>query len=157
MSRHLDRGGGRVLVPACILRHDAMEVQELKSHGRAQVVRERLTVVVTRRLPEPVETRLSELFNVRLRSDDTPMTRSEMAEAMQEADVLVPTVTDTIEVGRRIYHMDFTPRASHVLISANADEKLFLVNAVTHEIEDVVELDSPSGIFGVWRAFRIGL
>ena len=30
--------------------------------------RERLTVVVTRRLPEPVETRLSELFDVRLRT-----------------------------------------------------------------------------------------
>ena len=66
-------------------------------------------------------------------------------------------MTDTIEVGRRIYHMDFTPRASHVLITANEDEKLFLVNAETHEIEDVVELKSPSGIFGVWRAFRIGL
>jgi len=67
------------------------------------------------------------------------------------------SVIDTIEVGRRIYHMDFTPRASHVLITANEDEKLFLVNAVTREIEDVVELESPSGIFGVWRAFRIGL
>ena len=86
-------------MPACILRHDAMAVLELKSHGRAQVVRERLTVVVTRRLPEPVETRLSELFNVRLRSDDTPMTRSELAQAVQDADVLVPTVTDDIDAG----------------------------------------------------------
>jgi glyoxylate reductase len=76
-----------------------MAVLELKSHGRAEVVRERLTVVVTRRLPEPVETRLSELFNVRLRSEDTPMTRSELAQAMQEADVLVPTVTDAIDAG----------------------------------------------------------
>jgi len=66
-------------------------------------------------------------------------------------------VTATLRVGRRIYHMDFTPRASHVLISANADEKLFLVDATTHQIEDVVELHSPSGVFGVWRAFRIGL
>jgi protein NirF len=53
--------------------------------------------------------------------------------------------------------MDFTPRGSHVLVSANADDKLFLVNAATHEIEDSVEVSSPSGIFGVWRAFRIGL
>jgi protein NirF len=66
-------------------------------------------------------------------------------------------VTDTIEVGRRIYHMDFTPRGAHVLISANADDKLFLVNAVTRKIEDAETLQSPSGIFGVWRAFRIGL
>ncbi|GAB5437362.1 2-hydroxyacid dehydrogenase [Falsiruegeria mediterranea] len=61
--------------------------------------RERLSVVVTRRLPEAVETRLSELFDVRLRDDDTPMTRSELVEAVQDADVLVPTVTDTIDAG----------------------------------------------------------
>jgi protein NirF len=66
-------------------------------------------------------------------------------------------VTDTIRVGRRIYHMDFTPRGSHVLVSANQDDRLFLVNASTHRVEDVEELKSPSGIFGVWRAFRIGL
>jgi protein NirF len=66
-------------------------------------------------------------------------------------------VTDTIRLGRRIYHMDFTPRGSHVLVSANQDDRLFLVNAGTHRIEDVEELKSPSGIFGVWRAFRIGL
>ena len=66
-------------------------------------------------------------------------------------------VTDTIRVGRRIYHMDFTPRGSHVLVSANQDDRLYLVNARTHRIEDVEELKSPSGIFGVWRAFRIGL
>jgi protein NirF len=76
---------------------------------------------------------------------------------VQVIDVESLAVSDTFEVGRRIYHMDFTPRASHVLISANGDEKLFLVDAATHRIEDVVELDSPSGVFGVWRAFRIGL
>ena len=59
--------------------------------------RERLSVVVTRRLPDAVETRLSELFDVRLREDDTPMTRTELTEAVQSADVLVPTVTDTID------------------------------------------------------------
>lgn len=37
--------------------------------------KQRLSVVVTRRLPEAVETRLSELFDVRLRDDDTPMSR----------------------------------------------------------------------------------
>jgi protein NirF len=76
---------------------------------------------------------------------------------VQVVDAESLQVTATIELGRRIYHMDFTPRGSHVLVSANADNKLLLVNAATHEIEDVEELDSPSGIFGVWRAFRIGL
>ena len=59
----------------------------------------RLSVVVTRRLPGVVETRLKELFDVHLREDDTPMTRAELVEAMQSADVLVPTVTDRIDAG----------------------------------------------------------
>ncbi len=58
---------------------------------------ERLTVVVTRRLPEPVETRMKELFNVELRDDDMPMSRDDLAAAMRRADVLVPTITDTID------------------------------------------------------------
>ncbi|MBW4710536.1 D-glycerate dehydrogenase [Roseobacter sp. YSTF-M11] len=57
----------------------------------------KLSVVVTRRLPEAVETRLTELFNVALRADDTPMTRAELSEAIKTADVLVPTLTDDID------------------------------------------------------------
>jgi len=57
------------------------------------------SVVVTRRLPEPVERRMQELFDVRLREDDTPMTREELAAAMREADVLVPVITDRIDAG----------------------------------------------------------
>ncbi|WP_420567895.1 2-hydroxyacid dehydrogenase [Thalassovita sp.] len=60
---------------------------------------ERLSVVVTRRLPEVVETRLMELFDVKLREDDTPMTRAELIEAIQDCDVLVPTLTDDIDAG----------------------------------------------------------
>lgn len=59
----------------------------------------RLTVVVTRRLPEAVETRMKELFDVELRDPDVAMTRDELALAMQRADVLVPTITDTIDAG----------------------------------------------------------
>ena len=59
----------------------------------------RLSVVVTRRLPTPVETRLSELFNVTLREDDTPMSKQDLVEAMKTADVLVPTLTDNIDAG----------------------------------------------------------
>ncbi|NBE07842.1 2-hydroxyacid dehydrogenase [Paragemmobacter ruber] len=59
----------------------------------------RLTVVVTRRLPEPVETRMKELFDVDLRDPDTPMTREELVAAMRRADVLVPTITDVIDAG----------------------------------------------------------
>ncbi|MCY4181013.1 MAG: D-glycerate dehydrogenase, partial [Litoreibacter sp.] len=61
--------------------------------------RQKPSVVVTRRLPDVVETRMSELFDVRLRHDDTPMTKPELAQAMQEADILVPTITDRIDAG----------------------------------------------------------
>ncbi len=60
---------------------------------------ERLKVVVTRRLPEPIETRMTELFDATLREDDTPMSRDELIAAMKSADVVVPTLADTIDSG----------------------------------------------------------
>ncbi len=54
-------------------------------------------VVVTRKLPDSVETRMRELFDVRLNQSDKPMSHSELAEAAKIADVLVPTVTDQID------------------------------------------------------------
>ncbi len=57
----------------------------------------RLTVVVTRRLPEPIETRMAELFDVQLGPDDRPMTREELVAAVARADVLVPNLRDTID------------------------------------------------------------
>ena len=45
--------------------------------------KQQLSVVVTRRLPEVVETRLAELFDVKLRDTDAPMTRQELAEAIR--------------------------------------------------------------------------
>jgi glyoxylate reductase len=54
-------------------------------------------VIVTRKLPDVVETRMRELFNARLNPDDTPMTRAGLTAAVKEAEVLVPTVTDRID------------------------------------------------------------
>ena len=54
-------------------------------------------VVVTRKLPDSVETRMRELFDTRLNLDDKPMSQGQLAEAMKTADVLVPTVTDRID------------------------------------------------------------
>jgi glyoxylate reductase len=59
--------------------------------------RTKTKVIVTRRLPEPVETRMSELFDVELNESDTPMTIEQMGEAAGRCDVLVPTVTDKID------------------------------------------------------------
>ena len=54
-------------------------------------------VVVTRKLPDVVETRMMELFNTRLNASDGPMGRAELIEAVKTAEVLVPTVTDRID------------------------------------------------------------
>lgn len=123
--------------------------------------RERLSVVVTRRLPDEVETRLSELFNVRLRDDDTPLDRSELAELMRGADVLVPTVTDEIDArliaqaggrlklianyGAGVDHIDVaTARQRGILVSNTpgvltddtADMTMALLLAVTRRIPE---------------------
>ncbi len=54
-------------------------------------------VIVTRKLPASVETRLMELFDTRLNTTDEPMSTKQLIEAVQTADVLVPTVTDRID------------------------------------------------------------
>jgi glyoxylate reductase len=59
-------------------------------------VKKKPLVVVTRKLPDSIETRMRELFDARLNLDDTPMTHEQIAEAVRSADVLVPTVTDLI-------------------------------------------------------------
>ncbi|MGX7876630.1 2-hydroxyacid dehydrogenase [Mesorhizobium sp. ORM6] len=54
-------------------------------------------MVITRKLPDPVETRMRELFDARLNVEDRPMTQPELVAAVKEADVLVPTITDHID------------------------------------------------------------
>lgn len=123
--------------------------------------RERLSVVVTRRLPDEVETRLSELFDIKLREDDTPMTRSELVTALKTADILVPTVTDTIDArllgqagdklklianyGAGVDHIDVaTARQRGILVSNTpgvltddtADMTMALLLAVTRRIPE---------------------
>jgi glyoxylate reductase len=125
----------------------------------------RLSVVVTRRLPDVVETRLSELFDVRLRDDDTPMSRAELGEAMRNADVLVPTLTDEIDntligqagdrlklianYGAGVDHIDVaTARQRGILVSNTpgvltddtADMTLALILAVTRRIPEGLEI-----------------
>ncbi|MGO4851474.1 2-hydroxyacid dehydrogenase [Phaeovulum sp. W22_SRMD_FR3] len=121
----------------------------------------RLSVVVTRRLPEVVETRMSELFDVELRETDTRMTRDELAAAMQRADVLVPCVTDPIDAnmlaqageklklianyGAGVDHIDVSSaRQRGVLVSNTpgvvtddtADMTMALILAVTRRIPE---------------------
>ncbi|MDO8882849.1 MAG: D-glycerate dehydrogenase [Pseudotabrizicola sp.] len=122
---------------------------------------QRLSVVVTRRLPEPVETRMKELFDVDLRDPDTKMSRDELANAMRRADVLVPCVTDQIDAGligqageklklianygAGVDHIDVaTARQRGILVSNTpgvvtedtADMTLALIMAVTRRIPE---------------------
>ena len=121
----------------------------------------RPSVVVTRRLPEPVETRLKELFQVELRETDAPMTRDELAAAMARADVLVPTITDVIDApliaqagdklrlianyGSGVDHIDVaTARSRGILVSNTpgvttedtADMTMALIMAVTRRLPE---------------------
>ncbi|MGV3578634.1 2-hydroxyacid dehydrogenase [Brevundimonas sp.] len=57
----------------------------------------RLKVVLTRRLPDAVETRMRELFDAELNLKDVPMDRAALEAAVQRADVLAPTITDEID------------------------------------------------------------
>ena len=59
-------------------------------------VKKKPLVVVTRKLPDSIETRMRELFDARINLEDTPMSADQIAEAARTADVLVPTVTDHI-------------------------------------------------------------
>ncbi len=133
----------------------------------------RLSVVVTRRLPEAVETRMTELFNVTLREDDTPLTRAQLGEAMATADVLVPTITDTIDAallaqageklklianfGAGIDHVDVaTARQRGILVSNTpgvvtedtADMTMALILAVTRRIPEGLALMQAGGWTG---------
>jgi glyoxylate reductase len=65
--------------------------------GEGHFMPKKPLVIVTRKLPEAVETRMRELFDARLNLDDTAMSAAQLAEAMASADVLVPTVTDHID------------------------------------------------------------
>jgi glyoxylate reductase len=57
------------------------------------MARKRPLVVVTRKLPDVVETRMMELFDTRLNDSDTPMTKAELVEAVKTCEVLVPTAS----------------------------------------------------------------
>jgi len=60
-------------------------------------MRKKPLVIVTRKLPDGVETRMRELFDTRLNETDAPLSQVALGEAMKAADVLVPTVTDRID------------------------------------------------------------
>ena len=120
-----------------------------------------LSVVVTRRLPETTENRLGELFDVTLREDDQPMSRSELIHAVKTADILVPTLNDQIDAaliaqagdrlklianyGAGVDHIDVQAARQHGILVSNtpgvsaddtADMTLALILSVTRRIPE---------------------
>lgn len=133
-----------------------------------------LSVVVTRRLPPTVESRMTELFDVTLRQDDTPMTREELVAALGRADVLVSTLTDVLDArvlaqagerlklianyGAGIDHIDVaTARQRGILVSNTpgvvtedtADMAMALILSVTRRIPEGMAL-MQSGEWSGW-------
>ncbi len=123
----------------------------------------RLSVVVTRRLPEVVETRLKELFDVTLRETDAPMTRAQLVAAMQEADVLVPTVTDQIDAGligqagnRLKLIANFGAGFDHIDVETARTRGILVSNTPGVVTEDTADM-AMALMLGVTRRLQEGL
>jgi glyoxylate reductase len=61
------------------------------------VVSEKPVVVLTRRWPEAVEAQMAAIFDLRINPSDQPMSRDQLAQALLDADVICPTVTDKVD------------------------------------------------------------
>ncbi|MCW5700440.1 MAG: D-glycerate dehydrogenase [Rhodospirillales bacterium] len=104
-------------------------------------------VVVTRKLPEPIETRMMELFDVRLNLADEGFTRERMIEAVRIADVLVPTVTDRIdkrildEAGDRFKLIaNYGTGVDHIDLKAARERGVTVTNTPDVLTEDTAEM-----------------
>ena len=104
-------------------------------------------VVVTRKLPDVTETRMMELFDTRLNRDDAPLSQTEIIEACQRADVLVPTVTDRIDAGV-IEQMgpnlkliaSFGTGVDHIDLAAARDRGIMVTNTPGVLTEDTADM-----------------
>jgi glyoxylate reductase len=138
-----------------------------------QIARPR--VIVTRKLPEAVEARMRELFDVRFNVDDRKMRREELAAVVAEADVLVPTLTDAIDAeligqageqlklianfGNGVDHIDLAAARARRIIVTNtpgvltddaADMAMALILAVPRRLSEGERL-VHSGDWTGWR------
>ena len=119
-------------------------------------------VIVTRHLMPGVEARMRELFDVVLNEDDAPMSREQLVRAMQNCDVLVPTVTDRIdaamiaEAGDRLGLIaSFGAGTEHIDLAAAAARRIIVTNTPGVFTDDTADL-TMAGIIGVPRRIREG-
>ena len=119
-------------------------------------------VIVTRHLMPTVEARMRELFDVALNETDVPLTREALTAAMQDCDVLVPTVTDKIDAdliaaaGDRLGLIaSFGAGTEHIDLAAAAARKVIVTNTPGVFTDDTADL-AMAGIIGVPRRIREG-
>ncbi len=111
------------------------------------MVSKRPLVIVTRKLPASIETRLMELFDTRLNTTDEPMSSHQLVEAMQEADVLVPTVTDRLgadllaEAGPQLRLLaNFGAGVDHIDLAAAKAKNIMVTNTPGVLTSDTADL-----------------
>lgn len=111
------------------------------------MMRSRPVVVVTRTLPRDIETRMMELFDARLNADDRPMTADEIAAAAEEADVLVPTVTDRLDAdlvsrlsGAVKLIANFGVGVNHIDLEAAAARRIVVTNTPGVLTDDTADM-----------------
>jgi glyoxylate reductase len=132
-------------------------------------------VVVTRKLPDHVETRMRELFDTNLNENDKPMDRAELIDAMRTAEILVPTVTDRIDAavltqageqlrlianfGNGVDHIDVTAALQRgitvtntpgVLTEDTADMTMALILAVPRRLAEGAAVMTGEREWGGW-------
>jgi protein NirF len=76
---------------------------------------------------------------------------------VQVIDTQSRQVLRTLEPGRAVLHMEFTPRGEAVWISARDDNRVRVLDTASGRTLASLEAKSPSGIFFTARAARIGL
>lgn len=113
----------------------------------ARPIPPRPRVIVTRRLLPSVEARMAELFDVVLNPDDAAMSRAELEAAMRDCDVLVPTVTDTIDAamiaqaGERLGMIaSFGAGTEHIDIAAARAHRIMVTNTPGVFTDDTADL-----------------
>ena len=129
--------------------------------AKAPVSRPR--VIVTRRLPEVVETRMAELFDVELNLDDVPFGRADLTRAMAEADIIVPTITDEIDgeliagAGEKLRLIaNFGNGVDHIDLKAARARDIIVTNTPGVLTEDTADM-AMALILTVPRRFSEGM
>lgn len=119
-------------------------------------------VIVTRKLPVVVESRMQELFNVKLNEDDHLFTKNELLSAVKDATVLVPTVTDKIDaeiinaVGPNFKMIaNFGVGINHIDLSAARAKMITVTNTPGVLTEDTAEM-AFSLMLGIMRRVNEG-